>query len=161
MYPTVVQYRSFVRPLLESSAPAWNPTKRGDVNVLENVQRRSLRLIGNLKATSYDDKLKELGLQSLEDRRIRGDQIETFKYLHGYNDADPHRLFTFVRDRHAKDTRSYASNNLVPEKTSLNIRKYFYSNRVIGTWNDLPAEVKESVSINSFKNNYDRHINFV
>ena len=123
MYPTVVQYRSFVRPLLESSAPAWNPTKRGDVNVLEKVQRRILRLIGNLKATSYDDKLKEVGLQSLEDRRIRGDQIETYKDLHGY--------------------------------------KYFYSNRVVGTWNALPAEVKESVSINSFKNNYDRHINFV
>ena len=125
------------------------------------VQRRSLRLIGNLSAMCYEEKLAKLGLQSLEDRRVRGDQIETFKYLHGYNDTDPHRLFSFVRDRHAKDTRSYASDNLVPEKTNLNIRKYFYANRVIGVWNDLPAEVKDSVSVNSFKNNYDIYIGLI
>jgi len=151
-------YRSYVRPLLESAAPAWNPTKRGDVNALEKVQKRCMRLICNLGEKNYEEKLKELGLQTLEERRLRGDLIETYKYMHGYNDTDPNDLFNFVRDRHSKDTRSYANDNLVPEKTNLNIRKYFYSNRVTGTWNDLPTEIKESVSVNTFKNNYDMYI---
>ena len=105
----------------------------------------------------YEERLKELGLQSLEDRRERGDQIECFKYLNGHNDINPDRLFSFIRDRHDKFTRSYADNNLVCEKTSLNIRKFFFTNRVTGAWNSLPREVREATSVNMFKNRYDEY----
>ena len=67
-------------------------------------------------------------------------------------------LFSFVRERHSKDTRSHADDHLVPEKANLNIRKYFFSNRVTMAWNSLPGEVKEAVSVNAFKNKYDNHI---
>jgi len=148
-------YKSFIRPLIESAAPAWNPFKRGDVEKLEKVQRRSLRLIGDLEKMPYEKRLEKLNLQKLEDRRERGDQIECFKYMNGFNDVNPDRLFTFVRDRHNKPTRSYADNNIVSEKTSLNIRKYFFTNRVTNTWNSLPSDIREATSVNSFKNKYD------
>ena len=66
-------YLSFVRPLLESAAPAWNPHNRADVEAIEKVQKRALRMISNLGNMNYEEKLKTLGIQSLEDRRLRGD----------------------------------------------------------------------------------------
>ena len=97
-------YKSFVRPLLESAAPVWNPTKREDVNRLEKVQKRALRMISDLGGLSYEERLKKLGIQSLEDRRRRGDAIEAFKTLSGLNNVDPRAWFTFVQDRHEKNT---------------------------------------------------------
>ena len=151
-------YRSFVRPLLESAVPAWNPHNRADIDAIEKVQKRALRMISNLGHMNYEDKLKTLGLQTLEDRRLRGDLIETYKYLNGFINTDPNKLFTFVKDRHSIDTRSHANDCLVPEKTHLNIRKYFYVNRITNAWNSLPSEIRTATSINSFKNMYDDHL---
>ena len=148
-------YSTFVRPILESSAPVWNPHMKGDIFELEKVQKRAFRMIGDMKNLSYEERLQKLNIQSLESRRTRGDMIDTYKYLNGFYDIDPNRLFSFVRDRHNKDTRSYSQNCLVPEKTSLNIRKYFYTNRVTTTWNWLPSDIKDATSVNGFKNLYD------
>ena len=154
-------YKAFVRPLIESSAPAWNPFKRGDVEVLERVQKRCLRMISDKRTTkrlSYEDRLEMHKIQSLECRRLRGDLLETFKYLNGFNDVDPGRLFSFVRERHSMETRSFTDNHLVNEKSSLNIRKFFFSNRVTHSWNSLPIDVRCAPSVNSFKNQYDKFI---
>jgi len=59
-------YQVYVRPLMEASAPAWNPTKREDVNTLEKVQRRALRMVTSLGAATYEEKLSILGMQSLD-----------------------------------------------------------------------------------------------
>ena len=76
---TVIKlYKSFVCPHLEYAIPAWCPYTAGDINVLEKVQRRALRQISNLPGT-YEQKLDKLGLTTLQERRIRGDAIETFK----------------------------------------------------------------------------------
>jgi len=151
-------YKSFVRPLLETAATAWNPWKRGDVEKLEKVQRRCLRLVDGLKKLPYEKRLEELDLQLLENRGECGDLIQCFKYLNGYNDVCPDQVFTFVRDRHDKLTRSFVNNNLVAEKTSLDVRKYFFANRVTGAWNSLPLDVRLASSVNSFKNKYDAFI---
>jgi len=148
-------YKSFIRPLLESSVQAWNPAKRADVDTLEKVQKRAVRLMSDQSSRSYEDRLSNLQLQSLEDRRHRGDMIETFKIIHGHNDVAAEGLFSFVRDRHNKDTRSFAENRLVPEKSSLDIRKSFFACRVVEGWNRLPLEVKNAPSTNAFKNSYD------
>ena len=67
-------------------------------------------------------------------------------------------MFSFVRERHSKDTRSHANDHLLPEKANLNIRKYFFTNRVTTAWNSLPSYVKEAPSVNAFKNRYDKHV---
>ena len=48
-------YMTFVRPVLESSASVWNPWKRGDIEELEKVQRRALRMIGDMSGLSYNE----------------------------------------------------------------------------------------------------------
>ena len=97
-------------------------------------------------------------MQSLEDRRKRGDLIDTYKYMNGIYDAKPSDLFNFVQSRHERHTRSYLENNLVPEKTNLNLCKTFFSNRIVNDWNGVPSEIRFATSLNSFKNYYDSEL---
>ena len=149
-------YKSFVRPLVESAVPAWNPWKRGDIEKLEKVQRRALRMITDLGSLSYDERLKSLGMESLENRRRRGDVIQCYKTMKWHGDIDPNTWFEFVQDRHDMNTRTHEANNIVPEKCNLNVRKHFYTNRVANIWNELPQDVRNAPTTNSFKNHYDR-----
>ena len=154
-------YTAFVHPLLESAAPVWNPWKREDIHTLEKVQKRAIRMISDLGNLSYDERLEKLNIQSLEDRRKRGDMIETFKTINGINDVVASDWFEFVRERHSRDTRSHEEDFIVSEKTRLDIRKYFFKNRVTQEWNSLPIQIRTATNVNSFKNLYDYHLKSV
>ena len=147
-------YKAIVRPHLEYCIQAWNPYLRKDVDMLEKIQRRATKLIPGLRDLTYDERLKECGLTTLETRRLRGDQIEVFKILNGYENIDYNILFEI---KESKITRGH-NYTLVKKQSRLDVRKYSFSQRTINVWNKLSTDCVQASSVNMFKNKIDKYL---
>ena len=127
-------FRSNVRPLLEYCSSAWSPWTQGDKEVLEKVQRRAIGMVTNFKGKTYEEKLSEAGMVTLEERRRRGDLIQTYRVLNGVDDVDPSLWFTMARNREdgpaAEATRQSAGFMNVKRTEGGNaVRKNFWSQK--------------------------------
>ena len=78
-------YKSLVRPHLEYCVQVWRLHLIKDIKLIENVQHRATRMIRELKGHTYEERLTALNLTTLEARRLRGDLIEMFKILKGFD----------------------------------------------------------------------------
>jgi ribonuclease P/MRP protein subunit RPP40 len=81
-------YIQNVRPHLEYAVSAWAPWYETDKECLEKVHRRAVRMISGLKATSYEEKFKELGISTLEERRKYLDMLQTYKVMTGKDNVE-------------------------------------------------------------------------
>ena len=111
-------------------------------------------MIWTCRSDCYEDRLKHTGLTSLECRRVRGDMIEVFKLVKGYEKLD-HSIRIKVAESTGRRGHPY---KLVKNRARLDIRKYFFSNRVVNTWNSLPENVVMAETVNSFKARLDAYI---
>ena len=130
-------YKAIVRPHLEYCIQAWSPYLRKGIDMLEHIQRRATKLIPGLRDISYEERLKECGLTTLETRGLRGDQIEVFKILNCYEDIDS---TIFFKLRKIKITTTGHNYTLVKKQSRLDVRKYSFSQRTINVWNKLSTD---------------------
>ena len=96
----------------------------------------------------------ERPLTTLETRRLRGDQIEVFKILNGYENIDSNIFFEI---KESKITRGH-NYTLVKKQSRLDVRKYSFSQRTINVWNNLSTDCVQASSVNMFKNKIDKYL---
>ncbi|VDI02538.1 Hypothetical predicted protein, partial [Mytilus galloprovincialis] len=145
-------YVALVRPHVEYGNTIWYPHLKKDINAVEKVQMRATKLIPDIRHLSYEDRLKVLKLPSLTHRRRRGDMIQAFKILKGFEDISYERFFTVI----STNTRGH-NWKLAKPRCNTSFRLRHFSQRIINDWNNLPVEVISSKTVEAFKISIDRH----
>ena len=112
--------KAIVRPHLEYCIQAWRPYRKKDIDKLERIQRRATKMIPELRDLSYESRLLQCDLTRLENRRLRGDQIEVFKIVNGYEDVGRNTFFKLKEDSRTRGHKAA----LVKEQCMLDMRKY-------------------------------------
>ena len=145
-------YKAFVRPHLEYANVIWAPHLKRQSIYIENVQRRATRLLKPCNEMSYDERLKYLNLHSLKGRRDRGDLIQIYKIYNGIDDVNFHSLFSPATSSLTRNSEG----KILMRHCNTNLRKFYFSNRIISNWNSLPYNVKNANTLNDFKIFIDR-----
>ena len=150
-------YTTYVRPHLEFSVPVWSPQGELDKEYLEKVQRRAVGMVTGLRGNSYEERLEELGLTTLEERRHQLDMLQTYKIVHGKDKVNRDTWFRMVgsSDRGTRAASDPLNMRIPAPRTEL--RKMFFSQRVPTVWNQVPAAIKAARTAGSFKRLYRAH----
>lgn len=145
-------YKSLVRPLVEYCIPVWSPCYQKDKVLLEKIQHRFTKMIPGLGMMDYSSRLDHLKLWTLEERRNRADLLELFKIFKNMSPVKVDSMFEVAGDQR---TRGH-SLKLKKHRSKLDLRKYFFSERVVNRWNALDESAVSAVTINSFKTHLQR-----
>ena len=140
-------FTTYIRPLVENNTVIWSPHLLGDIDKIEGVQRRFTRQLPSQRNVSYRRRLQMIQLKSLEERRIVFDLIYLYKIIHHLVDILFETMFTYNNN----NTRGHKF-KLSVNYCRVNYRKFFFCNRVIPIWNDLPTDIAEIESLEVFKN---------
>ena len=109
-------------------------------------------MMKGLEHLSYEERLSELGLFSLEKGRLRKDCSTCANTCReGAKRMDGARLFSLVPSARTRGN----GHNLKHRRFPLNIRKHFFTVRVTEHWQRLPREVVESPSLAMLKSHLD------
>jgi len=146
-------YKSIIRPSIEFAEPAWSPYHRGEIEALENIQRRCTRMVAGFWDLDHQERLSRLQLTSLEARRVRGDLIQIYKLIMGIEEIDS--SLTNMLYKTAARTRIRIRRDIVKD---FNPRHYFLFNRVAFWWNRLPDDVAQANNVISFKVRLDKWV---
>jgi len=141
-------YKQYVRPHLEFSVPAWSPWLKGDIDRLERVQEKAVGMVAGLKGRTYMERCVELGLDTLESRRHDQDLSLVFRLLSQGGGG----VLQLAGEREGARTRQAAGHNsLVGQFARTDVRKNYFSVRVVEGWNSLPDSVRAADNQDAFK----------
>ena len=145
-------YIALIRPKLEYASSAWCPFYQRDIDLIERVQHRVTKMISGLENMSYEERLTDLNLQSLQVRLLRADLILVHKMIHGLVDYDYHKLFEVKTGARLMTLRRNHQYQLrarhIPH---CNYRCNTFAHRVVDAWNRLPNAVVTAPSTVLFK----------
>ena len=143
---------NYARPLTEYNSSVWCPYLKADILKIESVQKSFTRyafLRCGLSFTSYADRLRQVDLKSLEERRLLADLVLLFKIVYGISDINFANYFTLINSNYNLRRNSM---QICPTRNHKNDqwRNSFFI-RVVRVWNTLPEETVTSPTVSLFK----------
>jgi len=145
-----------VRPLLEYCVQVWSPYKQKYIDLIERVQQRATKMVPGLRRMSYDDRLKELKLTRLVERRFRGDMIEAYKILTYKEDIDPEIFFQLRYER--GDPELHSGLKIFKKRSKKAPRRNVFFQRVPNPWNILSRKETKSKKTSGLKARFDKMV---
>jgi hypothetical protein len=143
-------YKQYVRPHLEFASPSWSPWLIGDIERLEKVQEKAVKMVAGLKSKDYRERCQELGLETLEERRNKQDLALVHKLVREGQEA-PMLVPIPEADNRMRTRRAAAAHGLAAQYARTDVRKFSFPVRVVESWNRLPDNVKTTTSKDAFK----------
>ena len=125
----------------------WSPLYSRDMDLLKCIQRMAPKMTQGMEHLSYEDRWKELGLFSLQKRRLWGDLRAAFQYLKGTYKKEEDRLFSRACCDRTRGNRF----QLKEKRFRLDIRKKYFTLRVMRHWCRLPRKVVNAPSLETYK----------
>ena len=142
----VYMYTTYVRPILEYNTYVWSPHLLKDIDKVESVQRYFTRQLPGLQGSTYRQRLQATKLQSLEERRLIFDMVMVYKIVNNLVDLNFEDYFRY------NDSSTRGHNfKLVHQYSRVNCRKFFFANRVVTIWNNIPNDIVNKTSLQAFK----------
>ena len=142
-------YKTLVRPILDYGSAIWSPHQKKDIQKIERVQRRATKMIKEIRNMTYTQRLKKCGLMTLEERRRRYDLLEMFKIMKGIYKMDKELFETKENITRGHEMKIWK------KQCRLNMRKQYFTQRIINDWNKLPTEAINAKTIVQFKSIID------
>ncbi len=132
----------------EFSTPAWAPWLAGDREVLEKVQEKAVKMVAGLKGRTYEERCAELGLESLQERRISQDMALVHKYM---AKQDRTLFIRSVGNGGARTRTTAGVDGLAVQFARTDVRKNSFPVRAREQWNSLPNSLRAERQPESFK----------
>ena len=147
-------YKTYIRPLLEYNTSAWTSNKKGDIDLIESIQRTYTKKVCqrlNLKFNNYLERLDLMNMNSLEYRRLEFDLILLYKILHKMIYINLQDTISISNILSTYNFRRHSLQLTPHPLCNTNMRYNFFSNRIIQIWNKLPEHLISSKSLEIFK----------
>ena len=128
-----ILYKTLAHPILEYGNIIWGPYYSGDKHKID----RATRLVPGFDEIPYEERLRRLKLPSLQYRRKRGDMIQTYKIMRGFDRIDPAVFLKFLPSQVTRGHRF----RIHKQQAQRLVRSQSYSISVVNDWNNLPADV--------------------
>ena len=122
---------------------------------LERIQRIATKMVPEMRDLTYEERLKEMKLPTLEERRERGDLITIYKLVNGLEKTDRRDLL-LRGEREAGYMRGHKK-KLRKGSCLKYTKKFSFPHRSIDTWNGLNEQIVMATSVHNFKAKLDMY----
>jgi hypothetical protein len=127
-----------------------------DKEALEKVQKRGVGRVSGLSGDTSDERLKELRLTTLEESRQQATMVQVYKIVTGKDRINRASWFKMAAIAPVHTRQADSPRNIVKPRARLEVRAYFFSVRICGSWNGVP-DIKMARTTGQFKPLYKQH----